>query len=354
MKRVIIISSNVMLPGGTERAISNTINLLHGEDVEIEVMSLSSSDADTPYFDINAPIHNIGLPPLEVSILRKIRWYYLAVKKVNNFFKIYRTPDYIFGYGHNVSIMLPFINAGNCKRYACEHINYLSIPRSSRILMRAIYPFLNGVIALSKTAKDKLVNLNRFIEIIPNSISFPPIPHLVEKTKTIIMVGRISAEKGYERLVPIAKVLKANFTDWHIEIWGDGPDYEKIKELYHNEAIDDYVLLKGATKNIQKVYQDASILIMTSYTEALPMVIIEAKANGVPTIAYECEGTSELIVNGVDGKVIKNNDYHAFYNAMAEIMSDSEIYRRYANNALTNSSEFSNLTIKNKWLNFLK
>lgn len=353
MKIVYFICSNISLPGGTERALSTTIKLLNSvDDIKLVVISLSTSMNDAPYFKVDADIIHCSLKPLRKSLMGKLSWYKNTIQILNPIFQDSTYVDVIFSYGHNVSLILPFIST-KARRYACEHINFYSIPKVSRLCMQLCYHYLDGVIALSKTAKEKLKKLNKAIYIIPNSIPFDVNDISIEKEKTIIMVGRISPEKGYDRVVAIAKELRNRLPQWKIEIWGDGPDFYLIKELYKKEGIDDFVTLKGSTKNIVSVYQKASLLIMTSYTEALPMVIIEANAYGIPVVAYECEGTIELISEGVNGYVIEDNNYMQFTDKILQVISDDNIYKSFFNSSCKTSKKFSNDEIRKKWVELI-
>jgi glycosyltransferase involved in cell wall biosynthesis len=354
-KNVYIVCANITLPGGTERAIANTVDLLNDSgDINLNIVSLCSHSGHPAYYDVNAPIIHCGLPDMATGALAKFKWYINAVKVLKAIFSKEKDVDVILSYGHNVSVMIPWISPESARLYACEHINFHSIPKINRILMGLMYRRLNGIVVLSETARKKMAHLHDQIYVIPNTLSFPPVTSIsAAMPKKIIMVGRISAEKGYDRVVPIAESLRKIWPDWRIEIFGAGPDMEKIKKEYTKAGISDYVILKGATKDVESEYKKASLLIMTSYTEALPMVVIEAKACGVPAIAYECEGTRELINDSHDGYIIRNDDHEEFAAKITALINDKEKYMEFANNALKESEKFSDSRILELWRNLI-
>lgn len=353
MRKLYFICSNISLPGGTERALSTTIKLLNSVDnIKLTVISLSTSENEMPYFKLDADIIHCSLEPLKESLMAKFAWYKKAIQTLKPKFRDLTHADAIFSYGHNVSLIMPFIST-KARKYACEHINFYSIPKVSRFCMQLGYPFLDGVIALSKTAKEKLHRLNKTIHIIPNSIPFDVNDTTLKKEKTIIMVGRISPEKGYDRVVAIAKELRNRIPQWKIEIWGDGPDYNNIRDFYKKEKVDDFLIMKKSTKDITEVYTRASLLIMTSYTEALPMVIIEANAFGIPVVAYECEGTIELINEGVNGYIVDDNDYMQFADRIMQVISEDNVYKTFSNSSLDVSKKFSNDEIRKRWIELI-
>ena len=93
---------------------------------------------------------------------------------------------------------------------------------------------------------------------------------------------------------------------------------------------------------------------MTSYTEAFPMVLLEAKSCGLPVIAYECEGTNELIRNGIDGYIIPNNNYIEFVNKTSELMESYERRLNMGNQAFVDVLKYKKEFISKQWSELLR
>lgn len=346
--KITVLCNSIIPNGGTERAISNLIHILSSDErYIINIISLSSNPDEKPAFDFgNAIIYHLGLHDLRQNFLNKIVWYIIALKNLIPIIKMI-SPDIILGYGHNINVLLPFIKIKKIKLYGCEHINYDTIPYSSKIIMKFIYPFLDGIIVLSKTAKQKYARLNKKICIIPNALSFFQLKPALLDCKRIIMIGRLSKEKGYERLIPIAHKLRERYPLWNIDIYGDGPLKDELYNIFYRENLLDIVHFKGLTKDIQGELNKSSILLMTSYTEALPMAILEAKACGVPTVAYRCEGTNELIINGSDGFLVADSD--TFYNKLELLIEDHQLLKLFGERAYNKAKEYSACNIKKSW-----
>ena len=345
--KIIILCSNIIPSGGTERAIYNLTNLLVKDSrYNISIISACSGNTDIPYFEFkNVNIYHLELPELQINFFNKLNWYRVAQKRLRKKIKELG-PDLILGYGHNMNIMLPFIVKRE-KIYGCEHINYDTIPYSSKLIMKLIYPFLNGIVVLSKTAQKNYCRLNQNTYVIPNAVSFTQnLPSSLLR-KRMIMIGRLSEEKGYERLVPIAQEIKSQVLDWKIDIYGDGPLKGKLKKIFEQEDLSDLITLKGNTTDIQKELNESSFLLMTSYTEALPMAIIEAKTCGVPAIAYECEGTKELITDSVDGFLVKSSK--EFSTKIKLLINDRALLLAMGLNAYISADKYSESNIKEYW-----
>lgn len=355
--KVCILCGSIIPNGGTERAISTVSYIFDSiENVETHILSLCSSEEQSPSFNFKGSIAHLNLKPLKAKTFDKILWYLSAVHRIK---KQIKAGDYdlIIAYGHNISVMLPFIKSKKEKIFAYEHINYDTIPKLFRKVISYIYPRLDGVIVLSEIAKKKLYNTNKNVIIIPNAIPFTSTIEFQNKlkfTKRVIMVGRVSSEKGYDRLIPIAEKLKYRFPDWTIDIYGDGPDLPKLKESLEEKGLMGYVICHGQVKDIQNQYPKGDILIMTSYTEALPMVIIEANYYGIPVVAYENEGTLSLVNNGKDGYIIKDDDVTSFVFHLQNLIEDYQAYKSMSNFAHMNALNYSIDSVRSEWILFFK
>lgn len=350
-----IICSSVVANGGSERAVSNMTRLFAEiPGVETKVVSLCSADGDSTCFEFAAPIVHAGLRPLQLSMVGKAKWYAGTYKVLRGIVKRHRF-DVLLGIGHNVSILLPFVKHGRMMAYACEHIAYDTIPQSSRFLIQKIYPMLDGVIALSRGAAEKLAGLNSRIIVIPNSISFA-LPNNADagEKKSIIMVGRLSAEKGYDRLIPIAAELKKRFPAWRIDVFGDGPMRGVIAEMLRKNSLTDYVNLHGQVSNIGEQYCESDLLMLTSPSEALPMAIIEANSQGLPAIGYENEGTKALIDDGRTGFIIPDGDVDGFIERLGLLIEDRRLREEMGQNALKKVEMFKPERVKQLWICLLK
>lgn len=349
--KILILCASITSAGGTERAIVNTVNMFQQlSDIDITVVSITEKSGNKPYYELKSHCQIFYLNEPFKASFKKIRWYGIVKRKLKKIFFDVK-PNIVLSYGHNISIMLPFIRRKNIRYYACEHINFYSIPFLHRLIIRILYPFLDGLVVLSESAKRKMNGLNSNIYIIPNTLSFTSEKLAKLEAKRLIMIGRLSPEKGLERLVPIAKYLKKNYPDWSIFVYGDGEQKESLISLYRQNDILDYIILEGRVDNIKEKLLDSSILLMTSYTEALPMVILEAEACGVPTIAYSCEGTNELIRSGYNGFVVNSAD--DFISKLTLLIENIDVRKQMGENSFQDSQRYSFDAILKLWRRIL-
>ncbi|MBS1639268.1 MAG: glycosyltransferase family 4 protein [Bacteroidetes bacterium] len=143
---------------------------------------------------------------------------------------------------------------------------------------------------------------------------------------TIVSVGRLSFVKGHLiGLLAIKHLVQQGFNVvW--KVVGDGPELEQIQFHIHTLGIEKNVQLLGKRTHdeVNETLNSANALILTSYSEGIPNVVLEAMSKEIPVVTTNCGGVSEVIENGKDGFIV---DLYA-HEAMAEkiaILMQNEI-----------------------------
>ena len=252
--------------------------------------------------------------------------------------------------GHNINAVIALLKNKNHKVIGCEHINYHTIPKFSKLLMRASYPHLDAVVVLSEQAKINIKPLNDNVGVIPNAIPFQTDKVASLEKPTIIMVGRLSPEKGYERVVPIAKYLQTSAPEWQIKIFGDGDYYDELKLLYDSNDLKNVTIHK-AVKDIKSEYLNSSILLSTSHSEAMPMVFLEAMSCGLPVISYRHEGAEALIKDQYNGFIVDTCD--DLINKLTYLIQNKKIGKEISKNCILFSKDYDLKEIHKKWKQLL-
>jgi glycosyltransferase involved in cell wall biosynthesis len=94
----------------------------------------------------------------------------------------------------------------------------------------------------------------------------------------------------------------------------------------------------------------ASVFAFTSRREGFPMVLLEAMAVGLPTVAYDCPtGPSDILTDGRDGYVIPNGRTRLFVEALGGLMEDEERRRRFSAAALESVDRYRIDAIGARW-----
>ena len=168
--------------------------------------------------------------------------------------------------------------------------------------------------------------------------------------KKVIAVGRYSYQKGFDRLISAWHRVCQQKNDWTLHLVGDGELREELQKQIEELNLGDKVILGKAVTDMPTVYQEASILAMTSHYEGLPMVLLEAQAAGLPIVSFECKcGPKDVIEDGVDGFLVKVGDIDALAEKLLLLMDNEILRKKMGGVAFIRSERYAEDRIMQQW-----
>lgn len=186
------------------------------------------------------------------------------------------------------------------------------------------------IVALTEINKNVFINelhaKNKVVSI-PNPIDpklFDKVNEYNLESNKIITVGRFCFQKYYEKLVEVATIVFKKHPEWNWDIYGDGPDMEKISSMIKENNIDNNLHLLGSIPNVYDKYQLYSFLVMTSKSECYPMVLLEAMANKLPMVAFNIPGARSIIENNINGYLTECFDAQKMADKIIELIESKE------------------------------
>jgi glycosyltransferase involved in cell wall biosynthesis len=137
----------------------------------------------------------------------------------------------------------------------------------------------------------------------------------------IVSVARFEAPKDHATLLRALALLSD--LDWELELVGDGPLLPACRALAAYLGIAGRVRFSGYSPDVAAVLARAQIFALSSLSEALPRSVLEAMRAGLPVVASDVGGLSELVDNGGNGALIPPGDAGALSAALAGLISDA-------------------------------
>lgn len=209
-------------------------------------------------------------------------------------------------------------------------INFINFyNNSSNLVKKFIENVLNKsdlILVLSKTIKTKLTNIcqNSNIEILYNPVLLKEFHHISSDKIRIVFMGNLNKNKGVYDIIEAAKYIKN--PNVIINLYGDG-DLDEFKKLIAKNNLENKVKIKGWIRGEQKdiAFAESDIYILPSYTEGLPMSILEAMAAKLPVISTPIGGIPETIYDGVNGFLIQPGDCKALAEKIDLLANDKEL-----------------------------
>ncbi len=184
------------------------------------------------------------------------------------------------------------------------------------------------------------------VVVIPNPLSFYPNSVSRLNNKRIIAVGKVTTQKGYDRLLEAWKLIGHKYPEWSIDIYGTVPENSKLPENVKGTSID----IKKPVKDIQKEYLSASIYALPSRFEGFGMVLTEAMACGVPCVAFDCPcGPRDIIKDKEDGFLVENGDIEEFAKQLSILIENEQLRKKMGQKARHNVQRYDISIIARKW-----
>lgn len=232
---------------------------------------------------------------------------------------------------------------------ACEHIALDSFPKKITYLKYFFLKKISSVVVLTKRDMNKYISKGINAVHIPNPVQYKGYIRN-QRSHNIIAVGRLEHQKGFERLLKIWSIFKQNDNKHKLIIAGDGALKDYLISLACQLDVIDSVDFLGKVKDIDKLYQNSDLLLMTSYYEGMPLALLEAKSWSLPVVSYDCPtGPKEIIEDGIDGFLIKEDDYEAFVNKLTTLCNNDTLYFQMSSNTAITSNKFSSKMISDSW-----
>ncbi|MEM2661418.1 MAG: glycosyltransferase family 4 protein [Nitrososphaeria archaeon] len=213
------------------------------------------------------------------------------------------------------------------------------------------------VVTVTKYAKHSLekIGINAFH--IPHSVNteiFKPLEATKSNNKVhILYVGRLVPEKGIGYLIKVITGMQWKNTEfWFV---GDGKLRSFIEALEQKYPVKYFGYIDDQ-KILAKIYQSADILVLPTISEELfGIVLIEAMACGLPTIATNTIGPMEIVKNGTTGIVIPKGDIKALKNSIEMLIQDEALRKKMGTNGREEAiKKYDVAVVSKQWMKVIE
>lgn len=174
-----------------------------------------------------------------------------------------------------------------------------------------------------------------------------------KQNRKMVCVGRLCEQKGQLLLVEAAVKLIEEGEDFQLTLAGDGPMRADIEALIDKHGITSKIKITGwvSGDRVRQEILDSAVLVLPSFAEGLPVVIMEAMALGRPVVTTYIAGIPELVIPGENGWLMPAGSLESLVSTMRQVLqtSDEEI-QRLGNNARQRVIERHNIDTEAKKL----
>ena len=151
--------------------------------------------------------------------------------------------------------------------------------------------------------------------------------------KTVLLVGRLIEKKGADLLIEAVPQVVADHPEVRFVLAGDGERSAALESRVHELGVGDRVLFTGSVPHEQivewmsrsAVFALPCRVAVDGDRDALPTVLIESMATGLPCISTPVNGVPEIVAHGVTGLIVPENDVDSLAGAISEILGDADL-----------------------------
>lgn len=153
---------------------------------------------------------------------------------------------------------------------------------------------------------------------------------LDKQTRVLLSVGRLSQEKGHINLVRAFPKIRAlaGSVPLRLVLVGEGPERNRIEHLSRSLGLTDSVTLVGQQDDVNPYYAIADVFALPSHSEGSPNALLEAISAGVPVVATAVGGIPEIVSNGREALLVRNNDEDGLASAIVRLLNDRSLRDR--------------------------
>lgn len=173
--------------------------------------------------------------------------------------------------------------------------------------------------------------------------------NLPEGTRVLLSVGRLGKEKNFQFLIDVFARSHKKHPNTCLVLVGGGPEEENLKSRANELGLADKVIFTGALdrKEVIKYYCGSYLFVFASVTETQGLVVGEAKAAGVPTVAVNAYGVRDMVIDGEDG-LLTDNSMDDFEAKLELMLSDRDLRMRMGQAAYNNAINLSSIVSAEK------
>lgn len=345
--------------GGAENALFDLVNLLDKEKFDITVFAQRNDGIWDEKF------RNAGIRVIYDYSCRKATWN--PVVKAGNIVKKLKTAKaYQNGGAGLLDVCIPegadivvsynvweneeLVFARNAKTVKYIHGDPGTNPdyRNEAIHHKELLSRFDRIICVSRSAWQafrEISGLAEGVELHYNPMNSDQVRQKAqepvdfpEDVPVICAVGRLSREKAYERLLVIHRRLLDQGVRHKLMIVGDGPDREYLDRLIRAMDLQDSVMMTGYQSNPYPYMRKSRFLVISSYTEGLPVISMEALSLGVPVVST-IPSIGEVFGGETCG-IVSENDNASLEKAIFRMLTDEAFYAEAKAGAEKRSSFF--------------
>jgi glycosyltransferase involved in cell wall biosynthesis len=371
-RRVIIMLTTAWGMGGTIRANLNLARHLAAAGYEVELLSVGRTRETAFFGDFPPGVRVVALEdrrdgarrgPLQKLLGRRASVLMPPADRTAKGFSLWidiqlvrhlrRATGFLITTRPGLNLVAARLSPPGLVLIGQEQMHLDHHARPLRRAMPRLYPRLDALTVL--TARDgqsygKHLKGRARIERIPNTVRDMGPGRADVDARTVLAAGRLTPQKGYDMLLQAWPAVVAEHPDWRLRICGDGKDRELLERMIGEAGVGGSVSLEGPARELASDMEQASVFVLSSRHEGLPLVLLEAMSKGMAVVSFDCPtGPGDVIEDHRNGLLVPDRDVDGLARGLAEIMADADLRRRCGDAAAATARGYRMDAVGPRW-----
>lgn len=329
--------------GGTEQVIRQLVINLSSDEFENQIVCI-----DGYVGELGRMVESAGIPVssfkrqpgFDWALVRSLRQKILSDSV--NVVHCHQYTPWVYGWLASLGTSAKIILTEHGRFYP-DRYRYKAL-----LINPFIALFTHRIAAISSSTRDALSRYEFIpkakIRVVYNGIAaFEPMPDEVFSLKQKLgipnghfvmgTVARLDPVKNQSMMLEaFAKVLKHHADSWLLMV-GDGAERKKLEAITQDLGIEERVIFVGFIDQPAAHLAAMDLFLLTSNTEGTSMTLLEAMSMGIPTIATNVGGNSEIVETGITGVLVPKGDVDALATSIEELIADPQLMSKFGKSA---------------------
>ena len=363
--RILYVTDALAIWGGLERVLVEKANYLtNQEGYEVYVLTVCQGNHSFPF-----PLdHQVTY--VDLNVLFYAQYQYSGIRRLLSLRHLHR--ECREGLRHQLTTIRPHVIVcpriefvrdickvkGNIPLVFESHSSFWTSRYEGAGLLRRLHTWwmnrsarkAQAVVALTEGDAAEWRKVNPSVHVIPDVV------HLNEtatyhdgQAQSVVFVGRLSRQKDLGSLLAVWQLVRQRHPDWQLHVYGEKGDVDdSLWQQLHDDGHG--VTVHSPTADITEIYQQHTMLLLTSRYEPFGMVLPEAMSCGLPVIAFDCPyGPADIITDGMDGFLVNDRDIEDFADKVCLLMENHNLRQQMGQAAICSSQRYRSDCIMPEW-----
>lgn len=340
-----------------------------------ERMAVSYANALADHIEFSGLVSTREEGPLVEQLNDQVAYLHLNKKNILDIAAVFRLGSFVEKHNinivqaHSSSFFTAFLLKLTCPSVKLIwHDHYGDsefLNKRARTILKMTMPFFDGIIAVNQNLKKWSIEKLYFNNVIylPNFSGLekkvlPPTVLKGKEGKRIVMLANFRMQKNHFLVLEVAKKIKEFYPGWSFHLIGKdfNDSYsQKVKILINDWNLEQMVFLYGSRQEIGPILEQATIGILTSKSEGLPLALLEYGFHKMAVVVTDVGDVSLVVKNRKNGFLVNSENSELFYNSLAELIDNDGLKIDFGDKLYKTVTEiFSETVVIQNYLNWVQ